>query len=105
MPSPTEYSLIYTATFKRHLKLVDAKYHSLIRETLEKQLQYEPQVKTRNRKPLSKPMAFQAEWELRFGPKNRFRVLYAVKDEKVILLAFGAKQGNRLLIEGEEVQP
>jgi mRNA-degrading endonuclease RelE of RelBE toxin-antitoxin system len=105
MPSPSEYSLVYTTSFKRHLKLINAKYHSLIRETLEKQLQYEPTVKTRNRKPLKRPMAFRAEWELRFGPKNRFRVLYAVKDHEVILLAFAEKQGNRLLIEGEEVQP
>jgi mRNA-degrading endonuclease RelE of RelBE toxin-antitoxin system len=99
------YSLVYTATFQRHLKLVEAKYHPLIRETLEKQLQYEPMVQTRNRKPLKKPMAFQAEWELRFGPDNRFRVFYQVQAEAVILLAFGEKEGNRLFIEGEEVQP
>jgi mRNA-degrading endonuclease RelE of RelBE toxin-antitoxin system len=104
MPERIEYSLVYTVSFKRHMKLLEAKYHSLVRETLEKQLQYEPQVKTRNRKPLTKPMAFQAEWELRFGPKNRFRVLYAVKDEEVILLAFGEKRGNRLFIEGAEVE-
>ena len=62
------YFLDYTETFRRHLKLVEAKYHTQIRETLEDQLQYEPLVKTRNRKPLKKPIAFKAEWELRFGP-------------------------------------
>ena len=105
MPSPEAYFLVYTTSFKRHLKLVKAKYHSLIRETLEEQLQYEPEVETRNRKPLKKPMAFKAEWELRFGPSNRFRVLYSVKGEEVILLAFGEKEGNRFFIEGEEVEP
>jgi len=105
MPSSGPYLLVYTASFKRHLKLVDAKYHSLIRETLEKQLQYEPDVKTRNRKPLKKPTAFKAEWELRFGPSNRFRVFYALRADEVILLAFGEKAGNRLFIEGEEVEP
>jgi len=60
---------------------------------------------TRNRKPLKKPTAFRAEWELRFGPKNRFRVFYAVKDGEVILLAFGEKVRNRVFIEGEEVEP
>ena len=104
MPSPTEHFLVYTASFKRHLKSTEAKYHSLIRETLEKQLQYEPEVKTRNRKPLKEPMAFKAEWELRFGPKNRFRVFYAVEGEEVILLAFAEKRGNRLFIGGEEVK-
>jgi hypothetical protein len=68
LPSNKGYSLVYTNSFKRHLKLLEAKYHSLIRETLEKQLQYEAEVQTRNRKPLKKPDAFKAEWELRFGP-------------------------------------
>jgi len=44
LPSEKAYFLVYTDSFKRHLKLVKAKYHSLIRETLEKQLQYEPEV-------------------------------------------------------------
>jgi len=54
---------------------------------------------------LKKPTAFKAEWELRFGPGNRFRGFYAVKGEEVILLAFGEKAGNRLFIEGQEVEP
>src|ERR1700730_16833621 len=104
MPSSKPYLLVYTTSFKRHLKLVEAKYHSLIQETLEKQLQYEPEVKTRNRKPLKKPTAFKAEWELRFGPNNRFRVFYAAREKEgekeVILLAFGEKAGSRTFIEG-----
>ena len=105
MPERKEYSLVYTTAFKRQLRLVEAKHHALIRETLENQLQYDPEVKTRNRKPLKKPLAFEAEWELRFGPQNRFRVFYRVQAEEVILLAFGTKEGNRLFFEGEEVEP
>lgn len=104
MSSPKRYILVYTASFNRHLKLVEAKYHTLIRETLENQLQYEPDARTRNRKPLNKPMAVKAEWELRFGPDNRFRVFYSVVDQEVVLLAFGEKAGNRLFIEGKEVE-
>ncbi len=104
MASRKAHSLVYTASFKRHLKLVEAKYHSLIGETLENQLQYEPEEKTRNRKPLKKAMAFKAEWELRFGPDNRFRVFYRVAGAEVIILAFGEKRGNRFFIEGEEVE-
>jgi hypothetical protein len=77
----------------------------LIRTTLEEQLQYEPEVENRNRKRLKKAMAFKAEWELRFGPKNRFRAFYAVKGNEVILLTFGEKEGSRLFIGGEEVKP
>jgi hypothetical protein len=31
MPASKAYSLVYTTTFKRQLKLVGAKYHSLVR--------------------------------------------------------------------------
>jgi hypothetical protein len=105
MASSKAYGLIYTNSFQQHLKSVEAKYYSLIRRTLEEQLQYQPEQTTRNRKRLKKSAAFQAEWELRFGPKNRFRVFYTVRGDEVILLAFGEKKGNRLLIEGEEVKP
>jgi hypothetical protein len=72
---------------------------------LQKELKYEPEVRTRNRKPLRKPAAFKAEWELRFAPDNRFPVLYGISGSEVVLLAFGEKVGNRLFIEGEEVEP
>jgi hypothetical protein len=103
--SSKAYSLVYTGDFRRHLTSIDRKYHPLIRETLKMQLQYEPNVQTRNRKPLRRPLSFRAEWELRFGPGNRYRAFYAVKELEVILLAFGEKEGNRLLIEGREVGP
>lgn len=105
MASNKKYKLVYTTSFKRHLKLVKAKFHLLIQQTLEEQLQYQAEVETRNRKPLKKPIAFKAEWELRFGPANRFRVFYKLEGDEVVLLAFGQKEGSRLVIEGEEVKP
>lgn len=81
-----------------------SKYHSLIRDTLKEQLEYQAEVKTRNRKPLAKAVAFKAEWELRFGPRNRLRVFYKVEGADVVLLALGEKRGNRLWIEGSEVK-
>lgn len=103
MPKGKKFTLVYTNTFKRHIKLTPAKHHSLIRENLAEQLEYEPEVQTRNRKPLEEPLAFEAEWELRFGPENRFRVFYRVDEQDVVLLALGEKRGNRLWIEGKEV--
>jgi len=69
-------------------------------------LSFEPDMETRNRKPLQRPVAFEADWELRFGPDNRFRVLYAIDLEfrEVQILAVGVKERNRLTIAGEEVQ-
>jgi hypothetical protein len=88
-----------------HLSAIDAKYDSLIRETIVEQLLYEPDMETRNRKPVEQPAAFQAEWELRFGPQNRFRVFYQIEreDREVRVVAIGVKDRNRLFIGGVEV--
>jgi mRNA-degrading endonuclease RelE of RelBE toxin-antitoxin system len=90
---------------KEHLRYIDAKHHSLIRKTIRDQLEYEPETETTNRKPLQRPTELGATWELRIGPGNRFRVLYAVDEDlhEVQILAIGIKQGNRLIIGGEEV--
>ena len=88
-----------------HLAAIDPKYDSLIRDKTEEQLTYEPDVETRNRKPVRSPAAFEAEWELRFGPNNRFRVFYQIDQEsrEVRIVAIGVKDRNRLTIGGEEV--
>jgi hypothetical protein len=86
--------------------MIDAKHHALTREAIEQQLTFGPDIETRNRKPLRQPAAFAAEWEIRFGPDNRFRVLYDIDrdDRAVRILAIGRKEGNRLLIGREEVE-
>jgi mRNA-degrading endonuclease RelE of RelBE toxin-antitoxin system len=100
------YTLTYARGVTKHLKSIDAKYDRLIRETIEEQLQFEPRVQTKNRKPLRQPAPFAAEWEIRFGPDNRFRVLYDIDEEHraVRIVAVGEKQGNRLIVGGEEVE-
>jgi mRNA-degrading endonuclease RelE of RelBE toxin-antitoxin system len=47
----------------------------------------------------------EADWEIRFGHDNRFRVFYSVEQEnrQVFILAIGIKSGNRLIIGREEV--
>ena len=66
-----------------------------------------PERETRNRKLLEQPAPFEATWELRFGPDNRFRVFYEVesRERTVTILAIGLKQGNRLIVGGEEIKP
>src|SRR6266852_4090238 len=73
---------------------------------IEEQLLFEPENETRNRKPLQQPAPFEATWELRFGPDNRFRVLYGVDHERrgVQVQAIGVQKGNRLFVGGEEVE-
>ena len=74
--------------------------------SIEEQLRFEPDKETRNRKPLQRPVAFEATGELRFGPENRFRVFYAVSHERreVQILAIGTKPRNRLIIGREEIK-
>lgn len=105
MPHSLPYALIYAPAVKKHLRAIDSKYHSLIREKIAEQLALEPGVETRNRKPLRPPAILGAEWEIRFGPSNRFRVLYDIAEEEreVRILAIGEKEGNRLIIGGNEV--
>jgi mRNA-degrading endonuclease RelE of RelBE toxin-antitoxin system len=101
-----EFSLIYDPEVKRHLAAIDKKHLSLIRETVERRLRFEPTVETRNRKPLKRAVAFEADWELRFGPDNRFRVFYRVDHDRheVQILAVGVKEKDRLHIGGEEIE-
>jgi len=100
------FELIYAPQVKGHLRAIDRRYYSLIRQTIEEQLLHEPGVETRNRKPLRPGPTPEGEWELRFGPGNRFRVFYEIDDAErsVSVLAIGVKDGSRSLIGGSEVQ-
>mgnify|MGYP001579905710 CR=1 FL=1 len=101
-----KFTLIYAPLTKSHLRTIDRKYYSLIRSTIEDNLQYEPDIETTNRKPLKRQVAFEAEWELRFGPDNRFRVFYDIDimSREVHILAIGEKERDRLVIGGKEVK-
>ena len=100
------FDLIYPPIIKQHLKSIEPKHYSLIQESLKAQLQFQPDVETKNRKPLKRPVVFGAKWEIRFGPDNCFRVFYRVDydNQQVILLAIGEKIGSRLFIGGEELE-
>jgi hypothetical protein len=106
MAKKPPFVLLYSDELKEHLRAIESKYHSLIQTAIEGQLLFEPEVETRNRKPLKRPFSFGADWELRLGPDNRFRVFYQVKAEsrEVRVLAIGVKEGNRLFIGGEEFE-
>jgi mRNA-degrading endonuclease RelE of RelBE toxin-antitoxin system len=72
---------------------------TIILDEIERQLTYQPNVETRNRKPLrSHPLG---EWELRV---DKFRVFYDIdtENETVLIKAVGVKIGNKLFIRGKE---
>jgi len=106
MAGKRPFALVYDLEVRTHLRAIEPKYRGLIRMTIEEQLRFAPDKETRNRKPLQRPVAFEATWELRLGPENRFRVFYAVSHERqeVQILAIGTKERNRLLIGREEIE-
>jgi mRNA-degrading endonuclease RelE of RelBE toxin-antitoxin system len=106
MAKGERFVLVYDREVRKHLDTIESKYHSLIRGTIEEQLLFEPGTATNNRKPLERPVAFGARWELRFGPANRFRVFYRIDTDKrqVRILAIGVKERNCLYLGGEEVK-
>jgi hypothetical protein len=96
MARKQQFELSHDQATKEQLRAIPAKYHSLIRKVIEQQLRFEPESETRNRKPLQQPLPFEATWELRFGPDNRFRVLCGVDHERreVQIQASASKKGS-----------
>jgi len=105
MAQEKRFRIVYHSRIKGHLDAIERKYHSLIRQQIDTQLSDEPEVQTRNRKPVIQPFPFEATWEIRFGPQNCFRVFYEVEraNNTVSVLAIGEKKGNRLFVGGEEI--
>ena len=106
MARRSKFTISYAPETYKHLDWIDFKYHRVIATTTEEQLSHTPATETRNRKPLEEPASFGATWELRFGPKNSFRVFYDVNHEEKIVsvLALGVKEGNQLFIGGQEFE-
>lgn len=102
---PIPYRLIWPSIIREHLDAIDAKYHRLIIAEAEKQLAHEPNVETKNRKPLKRPADIGATWELRLGPTNRFRVFYDVAEfgHTVDVVSVGEKIRERLYIAGKVI--
>jgi hypothetical protein len=106
MAKRPRFALSFAPETIEHLGVIESKYHGLLRRTMNEQLSHTPAQETRNRKPLDQPGPFEATWELRCGPKNRFRVFYDVDAtaREVHVLAIGIKDRNRLLIGREEYE-
>jgi mRNA-degrading endonuclease RelE of RelBE toxin-antitoxin system len=94
-----------------HMRGLSARDQRRIVDAVDRQLKREPDVRTRQRKPL-RPNDL-ATWELRVGD---FRVFYDIlqaddaggheefDEPTVSVLAVGLKRGSRLVIGGEEVE-
>lgn len=106
MTGSRRFAIFCAPVVKEHLRAIERRQYGLIMEVIELHLADEPDVETRSRKRLAPTTELEAEWELRCGPANRFRVFYGVDRAagRVNVLAIGVKRGNRLRIGGEEVE-
>ena len=100
------FELTFTDSALEDLRCFKKAEQNRILDAIEEQLPADPLKQTRNRKPLRQPAPFEATWELRCGPDNRFRVFYDVdlESQTVQVLAIGVKDRERLLIGGEEYE-
>ncbi len=93
------YEIRFASSARRQLQAFRVHERTVIVAAVETQLSHEPLVETRNRKRLRpNPMA---PWELRV---RNMRVFYEVDEPGVVtVLAIGTKRGNRLYVDGEEI--
>lgn len=106
MPRSLQFEIVFDDAVATHFSAIDRRDRSAILDVIQQQLGHEADVLTRNRKPLRIPNSLSANWELRCGKNNRYRVFYDldVDERKVVVLAVGRKVGNGLYIGNEEFE-
>jgi len=97
-----KYRIEYSPETEKHFRVLTALQQSIVLDTVERQLQYQPTLETRNRKPM-RPNPI-APWELRIGT---LRVYYDIEDEPehiVYIRAIGIKKRNIVKIVKEVIK-
>jgi mRNA-degrading endonuclease RelE of RelBE toxin-antitoxin system len=96
-----KYRIEYSPETEEHLRYLTKRQQVTVLDNVEKQLKYQPNIETRNRKPMRpNPVA---PWELRIG---KLRVYYDIDEEENIvnILAVGIKERNIITIGNEVIQ-
>ncbi|MEW6357620.1 MAG: type II toxin-antitoxin system RelE/ParE family toxin [Planctomycetota bacterium] len=96
------FEIEYAPDSEEHLRALTARQRSIVLDEVDEQLMHEPDVETKNRKPMRpNPVA---PWELRIG---NLRVYYDIEHDpvkRVLIRAVGIKIGNTVKIGGEEIE-
>lgn len=91
------YEIVLTEDSDRQLRALSARERRILEAAILARLQHQPEMPTKAIKRLRpNPLA---DFELRVGD---LRALYTVEGEEVVILIVGRKDGNRLIVEGEE---
>jgi mRNA-degrading endonuclease RelE of RelBE toxin-antitoxin system len=91
------FKITITEDADRQFRSLPAREQRILEAAIAARLQHQPTTPTKAIKRLRpNPLA---EFELRAGD---LRVLYNVEGDEVVLLIVGRKDGNKLVVEGEE---
>jgi mRNA-degrading endonuclease RelE of RelBE toxin-antitoxin system len=97
-----KYRIEYSPETEEHFQYLSKRQQGIVLDAVERQLQFQPDIETRDRKPMRpNPLA---PWELRIGT---LRVYYDFEDspERVVFIrAVGIKQRNNVRIGREMIQ-
>ena len=96
------FEIEYSPDAEDHLRTLSARQRSIILDEVDRQLLNEPDVETRNRKPMRpNPVA---PWELRIGDLRVYYDIEYAPVERVFVRAVGVKTRNIVRIGGVEIQ-
>ena len=96
------YAIEYSPDAVENLEGLSVRQQRLIVDTVDEQLRFQPNVETRNRKPMRpNPLA---PWELRIGSLRVYYDIAEAPQSIVFIRAVGVKRGNRVRIGQEEIQ-
>lgn len=96
------YAIKYAPETLEHIRLLTHRQQMIVLDTVERQLTYQPTIRTRNRKPMRSNLL--ATWELRI---DDLRVYYEVEEKPiptVFIRAIGIKERNTVRIGGEIIK-
>ena len=95
------YRIDYSPATDEHLRVLTARQRAMVFDGVDEQLEHEPGVETRNRKPMRpNPLA---PWELRIEELRVYYEIEKMPKQAVTIVAVGVKDRNRVLIGGKEI--
>jgi mRNA-degrading endonuclease RelE of RelBE toxin-antitoxin system len=93
--------LVFSPAALRQYKKLPARVRVLLKSTIaQRLLQEDPTLEDRNRFRLRRASVY-ADYELRV---EVWRVFYRVQAQRVVVELIGRKDGNRVIIEGQEFE-
>ena len=96
------YRIDYSPAIDEHLRVLTARQRAVVFDGVDEQLEHEPGVETRNRKPMRpNPLA---PWELRIEELRVYYEIEELPEQVVTIVAVGVKDRNRVLIGGKEIK-